>query len=702
LRGVFQLTPFVTGISYNAKGQREFIALGNGVRTHYAYDPMTFRLTHLETLRGKHRTRLQDLHYTYDPVGNITSIADHAQQTVYFDNQVVTASNDYIYDALYRLIEAHGREHAGVRPTNWSDAPQMNQPLPTDGQAMRRYKEEYGYDPVGNILDVIHHAADEGWHRHYEYSSLSNRLERSRVGEVPERYEYDGNGNMLRMPHLPTMEWDFKNQLHVSGARVAHHGHGERTFYVYDSGGKRLRKVTERADGSRAHERIYIGGIEIYREYGRNKITLERETLQVMDDKHRIALVETKTVDKDSPPGAPPEVLIRYQLSNHLESSCLELDEAAEIISYEEYYPYGSTSYEAAHKQIEASPKRYRFIGKERDRETGLYACGLRYYASWLGRWTSSDPKGMADGTNLYQYCSGNPVMLNDPNGTDGETSEAEDAANACLVDPSTSEPTPEEDAAQASLASEHPMDDSSDSSSGTPSFIAAGVELARFGISTLVGPTDTAGNRLEGTFYLWSGQVNKDAAKAAIAANNDGFLMNQTPQHVAAEAEFAAALRREADVMFPGNTFTNAELFSMAGTTLKLPTAEMNAIWGPPSAEVARLSVLGGNPVQQNLVTSPGAGTIQSEFEIPAVQGTGAAMSLFPLAAGGANIYGGIHEQDPTLKTLGSSPLRSCYLTLLTISAATIRAGNSSAGLTRRGLSCRRRRSWGRTRSIS
>ena len=28
--------------------------------------------------------------------------------------------------------------------------------------------------------------------------------------------------------------------------------------------------------------------------------------------------------------------------------------------------------------------------------------------------------------------------------------------------------------------------------------------------------------------------------------------------------------------------------------------------------------------------------------------------MSLFPLAAGGANIYGGIHEQDPTLKTLG------------------------------------------------
>ena len=72
---------------------------------------------------------------------------------------------------------------------------------------------------------------------------------------------------------------------------------GERTYYVYDSGGVRVRKVTERPDGSKAHERIYLGGFEIYREYSRNKIVLERETLHVMDDKRRIALVETKTID---------------------------------------------------------------------------------------------------------------------------------------------------------------------------------------------------------------------------------------------------------------------------------------------------------------------------------------------------------------------------------------------------------------------
>ncbi|WP_407655320.1 RHS repeat-associated core domain-containing protein [Aureispira anguillae] len=36
--------------------------------------------------------------------------------------------------------------------------------------------------------------------------------------------------------------------------------------------------------------------------------------------------------------------------------------------------------------------KRYRFTNKERDDETGLYYFGVRYYAAWLGRWTSSDP----------------------------------------------------------------------------------------------------------------------------------------------------------------------------------------------------------------------------------------------------------------------------------------------------------------------
>ena len=118
---------------------------------------------------------------------------------------------------------------------------------------------------------------------------------------------------------------------------------------------------------------------------------LERETLHVMDDKQRIALVETKTVDSGSALTAPVHL---YATSSAiiLAPASLELDEAAQVISYEEYHPYGTTSYRATDSAIEVSPKRYRYTGKERDEETGLYYHGARYYAPWLGRWGSVDP----------------------------------------------------------------------------------------------------------------------------------------------------------------------------------------------------------------------------------------------------------------------------------------------------------------------
>ena len=105
-------------------------------------------------------------------------------------------------------------------------------------------------------------------------------------------------------------------------------GTPETTYYVYDAGGQRVRKVTERQNGTRMKERIYLGGFEVYREYDGTGMTaaLERETLHVMDDKQRIALVETRT--QGSEPDVPTQ-LTRYQFGNHLGSAVLELDAAA-------------------------------------------------------------------------------------------------------------------------------------------------------------------------------------------------------------------------------------------------------------------------------------------------------------------------------------------------------------------------------------
>jgi RHS repeat-associated protein len=435
LRGEVAETAFVTNIDYDAKGQRMLIAYGNGVKTSYEYDPFTFRLNHLQTVRGEES--LQDLFYTYDPVGNITHIQDDAQQTIYFSGQVVEPQCDYVYDAIYRLINATGREHIGqlAQPqTTWNDEFRINLPQPGDGQAMRNYIEQYLYDAVGNFEKFIHQAANGNWTRAYTYNKTSqlevgkvnNRLSSTVIGSITEDYGYDGSaglhGNITTMPNLPLMQWDYRDQLQATSQQVVNNGGTpETTYYVYDAGGRRVRKVTERQatagiTPTRMKERIYLGGFEIYREHGGdgNAVELERETLHVMDDKQRIALVETRMQGNE--PGVP-EQLIRYQFSNHLGSASLELDDQALIISYEEYYPYGSTSYQAVSSRTE-TPKRYRYTGKERDEESGLYYYGARYYADWLCRFVNVDPLQFKyPHYTPYQYAGNKPVTFIDLDG---------------------------------------------------------------------------------------------------------------------------------------------------------------------------------------------------------------------------------------------------------------------------------------------
>ena len=453
----------VANIDYDAKGQRQRIDYTNGVITAYSYDPLTFRLTDLLTRRnaaafpvddpqpavaGWPGRQVQNLHYTYDPAGNITHIQDDAQQSVYFRNQRVEPSNDYVYDALYRLIQASGREHLGQTngvpnlPTSTDAFNALHTRLdhPANGNAVGRYVERYVYDAVGNFLQMQHRGSDPahaGWTRAYDYlenslvedgtggaaPKVSNRTTRTSLnpnGANPphvEPYQHDAHGSMVRMPHLgaglpaPNMHWDYKDQL-----RQADLGGGGAAYYVYDASGQRVRKVWEKAPGL-TEERIYLGGFEIFRKYdgpiATNTATLERETLHVMDDKQRIALVEMRTLGNELD---VPQRLIRYQFANHLGSSSLELDEQAQIVSYEEYAPYGSSTYQAVRSQTETA-KRYRYTGKERDEESGFYYHGARYYAAWIGRWTGSDPSNLVDGTNHFSYTRGDPIQLVDTNG---------------------------------------------------------------------------------------------------------------------------------------------------------------------------------------------------------------------------------------------------------------------------------------------
>jgi RHS repeat-associated protein len=96
----------------------------------------------------------------------------------------------------------------------------------------------------------------------------------------------------------------------------------------------------------------------------------------------------------------------------------LELDNTGDIISYEEYHPFGTTSYRSGRTEIEVSLKRYKYQGKERDDETGFYYYGMRYYAAWLCRFVSIDPLQFKyPHYTPYQYAGNKPVTFIDLDG---------------------------------------------------------------------------------------------------------------------------------------------------------------------------------------------------------------------------------------------------------------------------------------------
>ncbi|MDG5817068.1 RHS repeat-associated core domain-containing protein [Chitinispirillales bacterium ANBcel5] len=427
LKNETEFTDFVTGICYNAKGQRQRIDYGNGTFTEYEYDDKTFRLTALKTTRASDSELLQDIEYEYDPVGNVTEIEDNSFDSVFTNNQVVEPKCTYEYDALYRLTRATGREHNGLNQTTPQHGDEwFNQHLANinDANALANYTRTYSYDKGNNLTQIQHSASDStrSFTRNITVDFGSNRAVPATMTGPVSSY-FDLNGNCTELEHIAEITWNYRNNISKATIIKRTGSPDDAEYYVYNSGGDRVRKIKETLEHGHVmiEEKLYLGGVEIKRIRSGSSLTLERFDHHVMDDSSRIAIVNHWTKDDHLREIDSPDDLgqnkIRYQYGNHLGSASLELNEAAELISYEEYFPYGGTSFVAGNSEKEVKLKEYRYTGKERDDATGLYYYGARYYCPWIGRWLSADPAGPVDGWNLYEYVRGNPVGLVDSDG---------------------------------------------------------------------------------------------------------------------------------------------------------------------------------------------------------------------------------------------------------------------------------------------
>jgi RHS repeat-associated protein len=106
-----------------------------------------------------------------------------------------------------------------------------------------------------------------------------------------------------------------------------------------------------------------------------------------------------------------------YYLKDHLGSIRVVVDEAGNILSSDDYDPWGMILNGRSTDNAYLSAK-YKFTGKERDVETGYDYFGARYYDSRIGRWPVVDPLfEKYPGISPYAYSLNNPVTNFDTNG---------------------------------------------------------------------------------------------------------------------------------------------------------------------------------------------------------------------------------------------------------------------------------------------
>ncbi len=418
-------------VHYNAKGQR-ILMLSNKIMTRYAYDDQTFRLKRIRAwaynepstneyseLDTSNWHKKLDYSYEYDQVGNILSLRDKSPNVndVHGPGDLTRL---YEYDPIYRLLSATGREcSTGLNSgTPWHED---NAYRCLDYTSTNNYKRTYSYDKLGNILQLEHDVTSGSgtdFTRNYIYPSgnASNKLEslENASSSTVADYTYDASGNQIGEGTSRIFTWNHQNQLKTffiqgsNGSEPSFY-----SIYLYDSNGQRVKKFT-RASSTLYRVSNYIG--QSYEHLYNANGSLVVDDSNNNFDWYSMFLgserVNSERYGNDTEAKAGASDFLEY-INDHLGSVVLTYNSTSGALhSREECFPFGENAFGGYAK------KRYRFTGKERDDGSGLYYFGARYYAPWLCRFTSVDPKWNTS-PHECSYCYGgnNPILFNDPDG---------------------------------------------------------------------------------------------------------------------------------------------------------------------------------------------------------------------------------------------------------------------------------------------
>jgi RHS repeat-associated protein len=469
--------PYVDKIGYDEWGQRVYIKLGNGVETTYQYDENRRWLKEIETVsqKGYGTPVLQNIKYSFDSVGNVSGYTNTAGS--------YTTAQQYEYDNLYQLTNVKGQtENRQFGLIDYTASYEQTYSFDNAGLGNMMNKNSSSIQSDSRLLgDDLNYKLD------YEYATgYAHRV--NRIGT--RYYQYDGNGNLTAeqegafssgtgnggtptsggytitdlgddvsvidqgwgmvntpsnggggTPGNPTTrgyrrdyQWNERNLLKVSS------DNRYTVQYTYGADGERTSKYSTSATGSSPTETLYFNKMWSWRHDGLLSDRTGRNSKHIYVGETRMV---TKIGRADGSFTNEEKLKQYWYHSDHLGSAQLISNVDGEEYERIEYTPYGELWIEKASAATNIDIP-YRFTGKERDDETGLYYYGARYLDPKYSRWLSTDPAlkdyipsapiddkakkrnnelpGMGGVYNtvnlhLYHYAGNNPVKYTDPNG---------------------------------------------------------------------------------------------------------------------------------------------------------------------------------------------------------------------------------------------------------------------------------------------
>ena len=438
---------YIDSIRYTEFELKDAVWYGNGARATYDYDVLQ-RLSHLRSACAD--GTMQDIDYSYDEVGNIGDIVNHAGMLA--NGLGGTYRSSCAYDNLYRLTYADG---------NWQ------------GNNSLYYETSMEYEKNGRISRKVLYAdtwldgnyATENYDNEYYYANSSQPNTLSYINDNPDQYfEWDLKGNMVfhyngHSGYNRSLCWDEQNRL--LGVKDDKQ---RLSYYLYDANGDRTYKFTGEyaaqnqsgqwhyyyllncptlyaspylvtnkkgytkhyyAESERIASRIGGGGLQeldkgtvnepgLFDEHReranalleRTAACLEASVLPVWDVlSYLYEWREIREEEKDC----------YWYHPDHLGSSSWITFSDGYAVQHLHYLPWGEDFVDQRSSSWNAM---YTFSAKEKDAETGYSYFGARYYSSDLSIWLSVDPMaGKYPSLSPYTYCADNPVKLVDPNG---------------------------------------------------------------------------------------------------------------------------------------------------------------------------------------------------------------------------------------------------------------------------------------------